>query len=305
MKKIQFLAVTAMVVAFGAIAHASTDVKPASITVVHVKGEARYSIDGKSWHPLVTGKILHEGAVIETAANSSADLVLSGTPVPIAEETTTPESLSMLSLAPDPNIRQYVTAKPMAEQNIIHMDEDTMLAVDKLTSINTGADTVSNTELDLRAGGVFTNVKKMSASSQYIIKLPNGVAGIRGSEGHLKSDGSTEWVHGLITLSLIGKDGQPHVVTVHGGFDYNPQTGEITNMTGALEKALEDEGINAETLYAHVSYSEGGIDVTQIRLSPTQGIPGQNGQGQNGNGQGGNGQGGAVITSIGGDVSAP
>lgn len=67
MKHIRFLAAVALTFAFGSVVRAETAAKPAAITIVGVQGEARYSVDGKAWHPLVVGKILREGAVIETA----------------------------------------------------------------------------------------------------------------------------------------------------------------------------------------------------------------------------------------------
>ena len=64
---------------------------------------------------------------------------------------------------------------------MIHLSSDSVLAIDKLMIGNTGVDAVSDTELDLRQGTIFGNVKKLSASSQYLIKMPNGIAGIRGT----------------------------------------------------------------------------------------------------------------------------
>ena len=55
-------------------------VKPCLVTVVRIQGEARYSLGDNAWHPLVVGKILRAGAIIQTAANSSVDIVLSGEP---------------------------------------------------------------------------------------------------------------------------------------------------------------------------------------------------------------------------------
>ncbi|MGH8023704.1 MAG: FecR domain-containing protein, partial [Limisphaerales bacterium] len=228
-----------------------------------------YSVDGHTWHPLVVGKILGQGAVIETAADSSCDLVLSGTPVPFAKSNSSAISSSALAMAPDPNIRGFVAAKPMAQQNVIRMSADTMLAIDKLTVIDTGADTVSDTELDLRAGKIFTSVKKMSASSKYVIKLPNGVAGIRGSSGMLAANGSAEWLHGEIVISFIGSSGQPHVVVVHGGFEYNPQTGQILHLSRKAIAALQRFGAFASTLFAQVYPI--ARDLTWVFISPTQG----------------------------------
>lgn len=263
------LAAMAVILAFGCIARAETPAKPAAITVVGVSGEARYSVDGKEWHPLVVGKILHEGAVIETAAGSSADLILSGSPVSVPQSMSVPQNGISLGLAPDPNVRGYVTAKASAQQNVIRMGAGTMLAVDKLTQFDTGLDTVGDTELDLRAGKIFLNVKKMSADSQYIVKLPNGVAGIRGSCGSLGADDSVHWVTGLIILSLIGPDGQPHVVPVHGGFEYNPQTGQISHLSPRIEQVLKRFGYDAQTLAALVVPII--PDITVVFISPNQG----------------------------------
>ena len=75
MKNIQMLAVLGLTLLLGGISYAQDFTKAAAITVVRVQGEARYSIDGKAWHPLVVGKVLRAGTVIETATGSSADLV--------------------------------------------------------------------------------------------------------------------------------------------------------------------------------------------------------------------------------------
>lgn len=268
MKKIQLLAVCGLIFALGGVARADF-VKPAAVTVVSVQGEARYSVDGQTWHPLVVGKILHSGAVIETAAGSSADLVFSGSPVPIPENTSAPQSMAMLSQAPDPNVRGYAADRPLVQQNVIRMTSDTMLAVDKLTTIDTGADTVSDTELDLRAGKIFANVKKMSASSQFIIKLPNGVAGIRGSSGCISADGTTQWYRGLIVLSFVGSNGTPHVIVLHAGFEYDPQTGEILQLPPRVLAALREFGVDTQTIYAEVTSIV--KDLTVVYISPTAG----------------------------------
>lgn len=273
MKKIQFLAICGLMAAWAFGARAMNDVRPAAVTVVGITGEARYSVDGHTWRPLVLGKIVREGAVIETAAGSTCDLVISGTPVSIAPGTIgNPAYNSSLGVAPDPEIRGFVANKPMAAQNVIRMSPGTMLAIDKLTYINTGADSVSDTELDLRAGKIFTSVKKTSASSQYIIKLPNGVAGIRGSKGMIGADGSAAMLEGTVVISFIGSNGQPHVVVVHNGFSYNPATGEITSLPEKVIKELKADGAYSATLFAEVRFIA-QLDITLVFISPTQGIP--------------------------------
>ena len=248
------------------------DIKPAAVTVVAIEGEARYSVDGHTWHPVVVGKILRQGAVLETAANSTLDLVITGTPVPITAGALNPTYNSSLAIAPDPNVRGFEASTPMAQQNVIRMQPGTMLAIDKLSYINTGADTVSDTELDLRAGKIFTSVKKMSASSQYIIKLPNGVAGIRGSKGLIGADGSAQMLEGTVFISFIGANGQPHVIVVHQGFSYNPTTGQILSLPRVAVKILKAFGAYASTLYAQVKFIS-QLDITLVYISPTQGVP--------------------------------
>ena len=272
MRKIQFLAVCGLMVAWAVGARAMNPIKPASVTVVNIQGQARYSVDGQTWHPLVAGKILHENSVIETAAGSYCDLVISGTPVPFARNMPGPVNQPQMAVAPDPQVRGYEASQPMAQQNVIRMSPDTMLAVDRLTVIDTGADTVSTTELDLRAGKIFASVKKMSANSQFTIKIPNGVAGIRGSKGSLSANGSAEWLTGEIFISFIGSNGQPHVVVVHGGFEYDPQTGEILHLPQKAIAELERYDAYSTTLYAQV-YPV-ARNLTLVFVSPTQGCGG-------------------------------
>jgi hypothetical protein len=82
--------------------------------------------------------------------------------------------------------------------------------------------------LDLRAGKIFLTVKKISAMSQFEVKIPNGVAGIRGSSGTLevKPDGHTvvQWLTGQLILALTGSNGQQiGPFMINGGFGYNSQ----------------------------------------------------------------------------------
>ena len=56
--------------------------------------------------------------------------------------------------------------------------ENSALGIDKLTSMDTGSDSVTETQLDLKAGHIMGSVKKLSAASKYEVKIPNGVAGI-------------------------------------------------------------------------------------------------------------------------------
>jgi hypothetical protein len=272
MKKIQMLAAVGMLLVLIGVVRAQDFTKPASITVVNIQGQARYSIDGKNWHPLVVGKILRSGAVIETANGSTADLVLSGTPVPVPQTSANPQSLPLVTMAPDPNVRGYMAYKPMAQQNVVHLASGTVLAVDQLTVINTGADTVGNTELDLRAGKIFFAVKKLSASSQYIIKLPNGVAGIRGAKGGAGANGWFAMLTGQAVVSTVGADGQSHMAVVNGGQGLDPQNGQVEPLGADVTSMLTEFFNGAQTIFDQISIF--AVDLTQNHITPTQGNSG-------------------------------
>jgi hypothetical protein len=110
-----------------------------------------------------------------------------------------------------------------------------VLAIDKLTQYDTGVDTVSDTELDLRAGRIFFNVKKMSATSQFLIKIPSGVAGIRGSWGVLDSTGDLAMGEGS---GVIAIGAMVHVV--NAGFQFNSQGGNGGDVTPISQLILNN-----------------------------------------------------------------
>jgi len=139
--------------------------KPGVATVVRISGQARYTLGDGKWHPLVAGKILGAGSVIQTSPDATVDIVL-GKSV-MMPQSSEPDRISE---AGDPYVRGLVSYKPSADQNTIRMTGDTVLAIDKLTVSDTGVDSVGDTELDLRQGGIYNSVKKLSGASQYLIK---------------------------------------------------------------------------------------------------------------------------------------
>src|SRR5208282_4589227 len=159
-----------------AVAASAQTLKPGVATIVRIQGEARYSLGDGNWHPLIVGKILSAGAIIQTGYNTTVDMVL-GKTVEMPQAAPWPDRIGP---APDAIIRGLVDYKPAVEQNMVRMTGGTMLAIDELTVSDTGLDTVSNTQLDLKQGRIFCSVKKLSAASEYLVKIPNGIAGVRG-----------------------------------------------------------------------------------------------------------------------------
>jgi hypothetical protein len=161
--------------------------KPGFATAVRVQGTVSYSLGDNKWYPLVPGKYLPPGSAIRTGHNGTVDIIL-GKSLELPQAKWAPERISQ---APDSPVRGMVTYKPSAEQNMVRLIPNTTLAIDRLNTTDTGADTVSDTELDLKEGKIYAGVKKLSGASQYLVKVPNGVAGVRGTWFSLGADGST------------------------------------------------------------------------------------------------------------------
>jgi len=245
--------------------------KQGTATVVRIQGEARYSVGDNVWHPLIAGKTLGAGAVIQTAVDSKVDVVLGDVPVQVSYPTSASQPMGPANAA-DPNVRGYVIYNPKVSQNVIRMFGNAVLAVDKLTVSDTGVDAVGDTELDLRAGKIFLTVKKISAMSQFEVKIPDGVAGIRGSSGTLEVDelsnlnnaGShsypykyqykVSWLTGECLLSLGGQSS--HVIDIHGGngFDSLNDSNNATPLSPADLGYLGQAAHVVPTYFPEFSY---------------------------------------------------
>jgi hypothetical protein len=243
-------------------AHAQSTTKQYA-TIVRVEGEAQYSPGNNVWHPLIVGQILGPGNVIQTAADSKVDMVLGDI---IADHiVAAPDKVAP---AVDTAVRGLISYKAMAAQNVIRMESDTVLAIDKLSVQNTGVDAVIDTELDLRQGTILGSIKKLSAASQYTIKTPNGIAGIRGTTFILSATGAITVTDGSCVISAV-INGQTITQTVVAGQRFDPATGKVTQLT---PQELSSAG---QTAVQTITLVEGIISFannrTTIYVSPTTG----------------------------------
>jgi len=187
--------------------------------VVKIKGSARYMNNaGGSWQPLRSGSILKPGAIVQTASGSYVDVVLNN-----ASASWTP--LPMASAAGAPPPAAGTSYQPKSEQDAVRIFENTVLSIDKLSVDQTGVDTITDTELDLKAGSIMGTVKKLSAASKYEVKVPNGVAGIRGTIFWLSAAGQLSVVQGSVSYAYVKADGSVATVTVSAGQYFDPSTG--------------------------------------------------------------------------------
>jgi hypothetical protein len=150
-----------------------------------------------------------------------------------------------------------MTYKPSAEQNVVRVLENSVLVIEKLTTTDTGADTVSDTELNLKKGGIFASVKKLSAAAQYIVKTPTGIAGVRGTQFELvlNDDGSVKM---CAVYKTTNADGGLVIVTAPGDPGTNLVGGQMlengnpTPIPSGLMGALQMLSSAVRTIYIEV-----------------------------------------------------
>jgi hypothetical protein len=215
-------------------------------TVVRIKGPARYTSPGSTtWQKLSVGTVLKPGSVVQTgtAEGSFVDLVLADTDRttttgPAVFQPTIPSSMALSG-----------SYQPSAAQNVVRLWQNTALGIDKLTTTQTGADPVTDTQLDLRMGRVSGNVKKMSAASKYEVKLPNGVAGIRGTFFDIFAEGIVKVRIGSVVLAWVDpKTGNVVTQVVSGGQVYDARSGQVTPLPPGDEKAMDAVGASMKSV---------------------------------------------------------
>lgn len=240
--------------------------KPGIATVVRIQGQARYSSDGQTWQALIPGKTLGAGDVVQSGVDSTVDIVFGDHAVlPQVSSHLAPPAVDLSGGRPASGMGSVQAA---AEQNVIRLQSDTVLAIDKLTVSDTGVDAVSDTELDLRKGKIFGNVKKLSAASQYLIKMPTGVAGIRGTTFALGADGSVTVIAGSVVISQVGANGKVFTAVLGPGDAFNPQSDQIVHLTPQEITQYVSQGPPIITVSGPVSFqTPQGITY----ISPTQG----------------------------------
>jgi hypothetical protein len=273
MKKLQTLLAAAMCGAIISAAISASAQTAGYGTVVRTVGVASYSLGDNNWHPLLAGKYLPVGAIIRTGHNGVVDIVL-GKSVEMPASTIQPDRISY---APDSPVRGMVGYKPAVEQNVVRLTPNTTLGIDKLTITDTGADTVSDTELNLKEGKIFASVKKITGDSQYLIKLPKGIAGVRGTTFSISADGTVavfESKGGGVVLSLVQPNGETKTFLVTPGLLLDPVTGLPSPVPFELLQMMNGVFTSLQTIYFQVV--DFSFDHTKVYVSPTQGGPGNN-----------------------------
>ncbi len=196
---------------------AMAETKQVYAKVIRIKGNARYKTGTGAWTPLKPGQYVGAGTVIETAPDSRVDLGVGEGEAPSANLT----------------VGTMLTYQPNTSQNMIRVWENSRMAIDTLNINETGTDVVTETQLDLQAGHIFGSVKKMSAASRYEVKIPNGVAGIRGTTYDINVDGIIKVLDGSIFLNYKNSHGDSATQVIMGQQMFNAVTGVLSDLPQA------------------------------------------------------------------------
>ncbi len=190
--------------------------------VYRLTGSARYNTGDGNWKDLHRGDVLRPGTIVQTADKSRVDLVLGESDNPI----------------PRPVMGEALTFHPDAQQNVVRIWENTTLGIDKLNVMKSGGGDVSETELDLQKGHIFGTVKRMSPASSYRVKIPNGVAAIRGTVYDLTAEGLLRVLYGTVVLDHVGPGGEHITQTVSQNQEYDARTMQIIPLTDPIKDGM-------------------------------------------------------------------
>jgi hypothetical protein len=234
--------------------------------VIRIKGPARYTTGNNIWQPLGTGAVLQPGTVVQTSTEkgSYVDLVLGDEHASVVQPITfRPGIVSSMASG-------SASYQASVDQNVVRIWENSALGIDKLSSMQTGAEVVTDTQLDLKAGRITGNVRKLSAASKYEVKMPNGVAGVRGGLFDLYAEGIVKvFVGSAVAAAVDSKSGNVTTQTVMGGQQFDMRSNQVSPLSPA-DRGMVDTLMSALVVPQAVVPVLNAYDKTIINVSPVQ-----------------------------------
>jgi hypothetical protein len=231
--------------------------------VLRIRGHARYkTVSSPEWQPLRVGDLVKPGTIIQTSKEADGkgyvDLSLGGESVTLAN------GPAIMDMAPadynpahPPTLLGY---KPSAGQDVVRIKDNSAMSIEKLGSTQTGAGAVTDTELDLKTGRIFVSVKKMTAGSKYVVKMPQGVAGIRGTTAEFFAEGIIWLGSGALTAAYMDSNNQAITTDMASNEALDMRTGALTPLTPGQSSDL--------TLTARDVSAAAGAGTTTAIISP-------------------------------------
>jgi hypothetical protein len=191
--------------------------------VVRIKGEARFSTGKKIWEPLKLGTILKPGSIVQTAKDSFVDIVVNEDDSAATVVLKAPTSTSAPSSGGGGG-----SSTPAPDQDVIRVLDDSYLVFDNMSAKGDASSRVTETLLDLKKGSIFGSVKKQTAASRFEVKIPNGVAGIRGTIFHISAAGKVSCLTGSVVAAFTGSSGDVATQVVGAGNQLDTNTGSMS-----------------------------------------------------------------------------
>jgi hypothetical protein len=146
---------------------------------------------------------------------------------------------------------------------------DSALIIVNLTGVETGADRVSETLLDLKQGRISGTVKKLSAASKYEVKLPNGVAGIRGTIFDIQAAGVIKVYVGSMVVAWVDPTTQQVTTqTVMGGQSYDVISKQVSLLPPESMSDLAELSANLQVGQILPTVTTLATDRTVVGMSP-------------------------------------
>ena len=180
------------------------------------------------------GVILKSGSIVQTAKNSFVDIVLNEDDSASAVTLIVPKAAAASSASSGGG-----SSTPSPDQDVIRVLDDSYLVFDGLSAKNTGSGNVTETLLDLKKGSIFGSVKKQAAASRFEIKIPNGVAGIRGTTFLITAAGNMSCLTGSVVGAFTDSSGNVATQVVGGGNQLNTNTGEMSPIPAAASGLMD------------------------------------------------------------------
>jgi hypothetical protein len=256
-------------VALTALSAAAQGAKEGTAHVVRLKGAARVSSGNYVWRAIKVGDVLPSGTIVQTSADpkSYVDLVLGDGKAPLPHPKIYRPSIAN-------SLDTLTTFQPTSEQNTVRLWGDGALGIDKLTVLQTGVDRVTDTQLDLKRGRITGNVKKLSAASKYEIKLPNGVAGVRGTVFDIQAVGIVKVYIGSLVVAWVDPRTQNVTTqTVMGGQVYDATLNHVALLSTDAMSELGETSSSVLVALPFPASTTLASDRTVIGMSPVGANP--------------------------------
>jgi hypothetical protein len=169
----------------------------------------------------------------------------------------------------------YVYLSVNGSMSAVRVSADTTLVLEKMDRIGAGREGDTETMLNLEAGSILGQVKKVSANSRYEITTPHGVAGIRGTDwsvtvtqlGNGQYDVTFASVQGTLVASAV-VNGALQTKTLNGGESWTVGGDVIPVQIQLLQWQMDQINLMITEIGSGTPPPTGGAPIGPIIIQP-------------------------------------